>query len=90
MEIQLSEEKIQEMVEAEIRKCVDRKIQYVMDNGCANWFTQQNIKMITERVVSDRINPKVIEDIIKGIDKEELVKKFSKDLSEEIVRYFFD
>lgn len=88
MNIQLDDSKIEELVLAEIRKSVDRKIEYVMNNGCANWFTQDNIKRVTYAAVKDMLDEKIIANMVNNIDKEKFIACFSEKFAETLYNNF--
>lgn len=90
MNIQLDDSKLEELVLAEIRKSVDRKIEYVMNNGCANWFTQDNLKRVTYAAVKDILDEKIIVNILNNIDKEKFIACFSEKLAETLYNNFID
>lgn len=87
MNFEISEERIQQLAEDEICKYIANKITYVMNNGCANWFTQDNIKRITYTIVERMIDKEAIDLIIKSASNEEFVKSLSEKLSTVIADY---
>lgn len=63
MNIELSDEKINNLLEKEIQRYVRERVERVMNDGKASWFTQNNIENITR----DIVNQKVPEEFIKQV-----------------------
>lgn len=80
MEINITDEQIQQMAEEEVRKYIVKKIQRVMDDGCAYWFTQQNIMNLTREAVYRKIDNTVVKDIMAQVDTNEITKIISKSI----------
>lgn len=84
MEINITDEQIQQMAEEEVRKYIAKKIQKVMDDGCAYWFTQQNIMNLTRGEVYRKIDNIVVQDMMAQVDADEIARTIAK----AIVNYF--
>lgn len=84
MEFNISDEKISQLVEKEIARYVRDRIERVMNDGKAYWFSQQNIERLTQAIVYDKIRMTIIEDTIKSLDKDELTKKISDEIATRI------
>lgn len=84
MDVSIADDKLKELVEKEVQKCIHNKIVNIMNDGCASWFTQQNIQHVTQRVIADMINKEVVTQAIKELPKKEIVDKVAKSLSEAI------
>ena len=92
MNIELNEQEIKELVEKEVSNCVHNKIVSVMNDGCAGWFTQQNVQLITYRVIRDMMQNNFNEffkNSIKEMDRKEFCAEFSRSFAENMARWLF-
>lgn len=80
MEINISDEQIQQMAKEEVRKYIAKRIENVMNDGCANWFTQQSIMNITKEAVYCKIDNTVVKDIMAQVDTSEITKIIAKSI----------
>lgn len=76
MNIELSDEQLNNL----IQRCVSEKVERVMNDGKAFWFTQNNIENITR----DIINQKIPEEFIKQVCKKLITDDFLHCLSDSI------
>ena len=56
MDINISDEKLAELAEQEVRKEISRRVQRVIDGGIAYWFSEQTIQRLTYECVDNMIN----------------------------------
>ena len=92
MNVELTEQEIKNLVEKEVTKCVHNKIISVMNDGYAGWFTQQNVQLITYRVIRDMMQNnfnEFFENSIKEMDRAEFCEKFSKSFAENMADWLF-
>ena len=92
MNIELNEQEIKELVEKEVSNCVHNKIVSVMNDGCAGWFTQQNVQLITYRVIREMMQNNFNEffkNSIKEMDRKEFCAEFSRSFAENMARWLF-
>ena len=92
MNIELNEQEIKELVEKEVSNCVHNKIVSVMNDGCAGWFTQQNVQLITYRVIRDMMQnnfKEFFKNSIKEMDRKEFCAEFSRSFAENMARWLF-
>ena len=92
MNIELTEQEIKNLVEKEVTKCVHNKIISVMNDGCAGWFTQQNVQLITYRVIREMMQNNFNEffkNSIKEMDRKEFCAEFSRSFAENMARWLF-
>ena len=92
MNVELTEQEIKELVEKEVSNCVHNKIVSVMNDGCAGWFTQQNVQLITYRVIRDMMQNNFNEffkNSIKEMDRKEFCAEFSRSFAENMARWLF-
>lgn len=87
MNIEIDEEHLQKLIAEETRRIVADKIKYVMNNGCADWFSQSNIKNLTYQAIYDIIDRENVDQLIKSIDKKEFSHRLSNTLAEAICDY---
>lgn len=90
--VELTEQEIKALVEKEITNCIHVKIVSVMNNGCANWFTQQNIQNVTYRVIKDMIQNnfnEFFENSIKEMDREKFCAEFSRSFAKDMANWLF-
>ena len=80
MEINISDEQIQQMAKEEVRKYIAKRIENVMNDGCAYWFTQQSIMNITKEAVYRKIDNTVVKDIMAQVDTSEITKIIAKSI----------
>ena len=92
MNVELNEQEIKNLVEKEVTKCVHNKIVSVMNDGCAGWFTQQNVQLITYRVIRDMMQNNFNEffkNSIKEMDRKEFCAEFSRSFAENMANWLF-
>ena len=92
MNVELNEQEIKDLVEKEVTKCVHNKIVSVMNDGCANWFTQQNIQLVTYRVIRDMMQNnfnEFFENSIKEMDREKFCVEFSRSFAKDMTNWLF-
>ena len=92
MNIELNEQEIKELVEKEVSNCVHNKIVSVMNNGCDDWFTQQNVQLITHRVIREMMQNNFNEffkNSIKEMDRKEFCAEFSRSFAENMANWLF-
>ena len=84
MNLEISEEKLASLVENEVRKHVANKVESIMNNGKAYWFTQQNIEHITRACIMDKISSEIVNGVVKSLDKKAISEALTKGLVSEI------
>ena len=92
MNIELNEQEIKELVEKEVSNCVHNKIVSVMNDGCAGWFTQQNVQLITHCVIREMMQNNFNEffkNSIKEMDRKEFCAEFSRSFAENMANWLF-
>ena len=92
MNVELNEQEIKNLVEKEVTKCVHNKIISVMNDGCAGWFTQQNVQLITRRVIREMMQNNFNEffkNSIKEMDRKEFCAEFSRSFAENMANWLF-
>ena len=92
MNVELTEQEIKNLVEKEVTKCVHNKIISVMNDGCAGWFTQQNVQLITYRVIREMMQNNFNEffkNSIKEMDRKEFCAEFSRSFAENMANWLF-
>ena len=90
MNIELNEQEIKELIEKEVSNCVHNKIVSVMNDGCAGWFTQQNVQLITHRVIREMMQNNFNEffkNSIKEMDRKEFCAEFSRSFAENMANW---
>lgn len=89
MNVEITDEKLSQLVEAEVRKYVGNRIERVMNDGKAHWFTQQNIERITRECAMSKIRNEVVSECVQSLDKKSVLEAITKGLVGEIGRSLF-
>lgn len=82
MNIELSDEKINDLVEKELRRCIEAKVEKVMNDGKAFWFTQQNIERLTRDVIIQKIPDEFIKQVCLELKKDEFLHRLSDSIAD--------
>lgn len=85
MEINITDKKIQELAEQEVRKEIQRRVQKVLDGDMTYYFREQTIKNLTYQCIYDRIDKEFINNALKNLDKDKMIEGISK----EIAKYLY-
>lgn len=85
MNIELNDEKIKEIAEQEIKRYIAKKVDSVMNDGMAYWFTQQNIESITRDAVIRKIENMCFDDMVKSVRDSKTIEEIAKVLSNRFV-----
>ena len=86
MDINISDEKLAELAEQEVRKEISRRVQRVIDGGIAYYFSEQTIQRLTYECVDNMINREFVKNALKGLDKDKVIKTLSDSIAKEITR----
>ena len=86
MDINISDEKLAELAEQEVRKEISRRVQRVIDGGIAYYFNEQTIRMLTYECVDNMINREFVKNALKELDKDKVTKTLSDSIAKEITR----
>lgn len=90
MELNISDEKLEMLIEKEIRRYVRDRIERVMNDGKAGWFSQQNIEIITREVVMQKIPSESISQICSMLKTDKFIQEISDCIAGEIRDYLFE
>ena len=63
MDFNISDEKLEQIIEREIGRYVRDRVERVMNDGKAYWFSQQNIEEITRDVVMRKVTSDLMSQI---------------------------
>lgn len=77
MEFNISNEKLEKLVEQEIARYVRERIERVMNDGKAYWFSQQNIENVTRDVVMRKITSDFMNKIFRALKTDEFLSRLS-------------
>ena len=86
MDINISDEKLAELAEQEVRKEISRRVQRVIDGGIAYYFSEQTIQRLTYECVDNMINREFVKNALKELDKDKVTKTLSDSIAKEITR----
>lgn len=84
MDINISDEKLTELAEQEVRKEIRRRVQRVIDGGITYYFSEQTIQRLTYECVDNMINREFVKNALKDLDKDKVIKKLSDSIAKEI------
>lgn len=87
MNIELSEEKLNHLIEEEIKRYVKNRIEQTMNDGKAYWFSQQNIENITTDVIMYKVTSETIKQIIHSLMTDEFKHRLSDCIVDELKEY---
>lgn len=87
MNIELSEDKLNSLIEEEIKRYVKSRVERTMDNGKAYWFSQQNIENITIDVIMRKVTSEAIKQIIHSLMTDEFTHQLSDCIANELKEY---
>lgn len=85
MDINIADDQLKDLIEKEVKNCVRQKIVNLMNDGCANWFTQQNIKSITYDIILGKVTNDIAKETVKRLNKEELLIKLSECMAKQML-----
>ena len=77
MDINISDEKLTELAEQEVRKEIRRRVQRVIDGGITYYFSEQTIQRLTYECVDNMISREFVKNALKDLDKDKVIKKLS-------------
>lgn len=77
MDFNISDEKLEQLVEKEIARYVRERVERVMNDGKAYWFSQQNIENITRDVVMRKITMDSLNEICQKLKTDEFIHRLS-------------
>lgn len=87
MDFNISDEKLEQLVEKEIAHYVRERVERVMNDGKAYWFSQQNIENITRDVVMRKVTTDSVKQIIDMIKTDEFIHRLSDCIAGQIRDY---
>ena len=91
MNINISDDKLTELAEQEVRKEISRRVQRVIDGGIAYYFSEQTIQRLTYECVNNMINREFVKKALENLDKDKVIKTLSDSIAKEIAdRLCFD
>ena len=90
MDIQVTDEQLEGLVESSVRAEVKRRIDNSVNNGIANWFEQSSIQRLTYNILRQEYLPKITADFIEGlhIDLAELASIVGKEVENCLLKSF--
>lgn len=81
MNIELSDEKINDLIEKELQRCIREKVERVMNDGKAFWFTQNNIENITRNIVNQKIPEEFIKQVCEKLKTDDFLHCLSDSIA---------
>lgn len=77
MEFNISDEKLEQIIEKEAARYVAARIERVMNDGKAYWFSQQNIENLTRDIIARKIIFDSVDQIYDLLKTEEFLRRIS-------------
>lgn len=88
MDFNISDEKLEQIIEREIGRYVRDRVERVMNDGKAYWFSQQNIEDITRDVVMRKVTSDLMSQIFNSLKTDEFLKRLSDCIAEQMRDYW--
>ena len=90
MDFNISDEKLEQIIEKEIGRYVRDRVERVMNDGKAYWFSQQNIENITRDVVMRKVTSDLMSQIFNSLKTDEFLKRLSDCIAGQMRDYWCD
>ena len=90
MEFSLSDEKLEQLVEKEITHYVRERVERVMNNGKAYWFSQQNIENLTRDIIMRKISADFLNEICQMLKTDEFIHSLSDCIARQMIGCLFE